>query len=171
MCVCVCASACAHTVYVCVVGDEYLCSVFIPTSYPKLHHQPSPYLASLHSLDFYMQLPGGGQRLMTVLVSRPWPGQALGAMCSFWETYINTDWGEEEKGGVCVQWAASPGCRERRQSRAHFPSSHPSPLVCSCWAGKTAVSWGREEGRRLERMRFCKLGIPPPLLNEGGEGK
>lgn len=28
------------------------------------------------------------------------PGQALGAMCSFWEAYINTGWDSEGKEGV-----------------------------------------------------------------------
>lgn len=33
------------------------------------------------------------------------PGRALGAMCSFWEVYINTGWDEEGKEG-----AVAAGC-------------------------------------------------------------
>lgn len=60
-----------------------------------------------------------------------------------------------------------------RRKEAHFPSSHPSPLVCSCELGPERLQYLGGGGQEKEGERECdfaNLGSPPSSKLGGVKG-
>lgn len=106
-----------------------------------------------------------------------WPGQALGALCSFWEAYINTGWDGEERGvAMAAQGKKQPppgqlslSGKKEQGLLSLLPLLSPGLQLLVGLERLRYLGGGGQEKER-ERMRLHKFGIPPPLLN-WGEGE